>query len=254
MFFSVISGVDEYVSQSGMLAVAQPCGLPQLTASSSALDRLHCLGRQQEPLVLQDIAHVDVPRPNHLSRSPGCRPLGTTTPCSSLGPITISVERCDAGSASSSAFIALVFGSICVKPWTTRHLVVADLGRERRADRQPAHLLRHLLGVVARVRPEDDTAAPPLWRADRALAGAAGALLAPRLATTTADLAARLGVRACRGGRWPAGAPAPGASPAMFGSMPKTRVVELDRARPPRRCSVEHLYLHRSFSLLSPSR
>jgi hypothetical protein len=47
--------------------------------------------------------------------------------------------------------------------------------------------------VVARARAEDDAAAGPLRGADRALAGAAGALLAPRLRAAAADHAARAG-------------------------------------------------------------
>src|SRR4051812_28281913 len=55
--------------------------------------------------------------------------------------------------------------------------------------------------VVARRRTEDDAAAGEVRRADRALAGAAGALLAPRLGAAAADLAAGLGrVRALAAG------------------------------------------------------
>ena len=55
--------------------------------------------------------------------------------------------------------------------------------------------------VVAGLRAVRDTAAAPVRRADRALAGATGALLAPRLRATAGDLGARLGaVRAGAGG------------------------------------------------------
>ena len=57
-----------------------------------------------------------------------------------------------------------------------------------------AHLRRHVLTVVARVRAEDDAAVPPVRRAGRALARAAGALLAVRLLAAAGDLAARLRV------------------------------------------------------------
>ena len=74
------------------------------------------------------------------------------------------------------------------------------------------HLLRRPLGVVARLRAVDDATAGELRRAGRALAGPAGALLAVRLAATTADLAAGLGACACPGGRRPAGRRRPGGS------------------------------------------
>src|SRR5690606_8991549 len=56
------------------------------------------------------------------------------------------------------------------------------------------HLLRGPLRVVARLRAVDDATAGELRRTDRALTGAAGALLAVRLLAATADLAAGLGL------------------------------------------------------------
>ena len=72
--------------------------------------------------------------------------------------------------------------------------------RQRAAQRGAALLAVDLEGVVARLRAEDGAAAGPDRRARRAGAGAAGALLAPRLGAAAADLAARLGRRACPGG------------------------------------------------------
>src|SRR6185503_3468817 len=72
--------------------------------------------------------------------------------------------------------------------------LVAELGRERAAESQPAHLARQPLLVRARVRPEHGATAAVVRRGARALAGAARALLAVRLLAAAADLAARLGV------------------------------------------------------------
>ena len=72
--------------------------------------------------------------------------------------------------------------------------------RQRAAQRGAALLAVDLEGVVARLRAEDGAAAGPDRRARRAGAGAAGALLAPRLGAAAADLAAGLGRRACPGG------------------------------------------------------
>ena len=98
-----------------------------------------------------------------------------------------------------------------VEPVDHVDLLVGELGRERRAHRELDDLVRHLEGVAARVRSEDHAAACPLRSARRTLAGATGALLAPRLLAAAADLAAGLGaVRARRGAR-PAGCAPPGA-------------------------------------------
>src|SRR3954463_5292994 len=70
---------------------------------------------------------------------------------------------------------------------------------EHAAQRGAALLAVDLERVVARRGAEDDAAAGEVRRADRALAGAAGALLAPRLRAAAPDVAARL-----RRGRAPA--------------------------------------------------
>src|SRR5204862_3220807 len=57
----------------------------------------------------------------------------------------------------------------------------------------PPGLAVDLEGVVARLRAEDDAAAGPDRRADRAGAGPAGALLPPRLGAATAHPGAREG-------------------------------------------------------------
>src|SRR5439155_12772791 len=64
---------------------------------------------------------------------------------------------------------------------------------ERAAERELLHLGVDFLRVVARLRAEHDAAAGPQGRADGTGAGAAGALLAPRLLAAAADFAARLG-------------------------------------------------------------
>src|SRR6202042_72293 len=67
------------------------------------------------------------------------------------------------------------------------------VGRERGAERGPARLAVDLDGVVARMRPEYGAAARPDRRAGGTGAGAAGALLAPRLGATAGDFATRPG-------------------------------------------------------------
>src|SRR5690606_15961628 len=63
------------------------------------------------------------------------------------------------------------------------------------------HLLGGALRIVARLRAVDHATAGELRRTDRALTGAAGALLLVGLAATTADLGTGLGgVRALAGG------------------------------------------------------
>ena len=84
---------------------------------------------------------------------------------------------------------------------THEHLALGGAVGERRAQREADHLLGRALAVVARLRAVGHTTAAPVRRADRALAGAAGALLAPRLRATTADLGPGLrAVRARPGG------------------------------------------------------
>src|SRR5205823_9086279 len=64
---------------------------------------------------------------------------------------------------------------------------------QRAAQREANHLLGRALRVVARLGAVRDAAAPPLRRADRTLAGAARALLAPRLGAAALHLRAGLG-------------------------------------------------------------
>src|SRR5439155_10194940 len=59
---------------------------------------------------------------------------------------------------------------------------------QRATQRRALHLLVHAHRVVARLRPVRDAAAHPDRRADRAVPGPAGPLLAPRLLAATADL------------------------------------------------------------------
>src|SRR6516164_774794 len=83
-----------------------------------------------------------------------------------------------------------------------RDPAVAHPVRQRPAQRGRLHLLRRALLVRTGYRPVHDTAARVLRRAERALPGPPGALLAVRLLATTADHAARLGgVRALPGRR-----------------------------------------------------
>src|SRR5690606_2866898 len=70
---------------------------------------------------------------------------------------------------------------------------VAGPVRQRPAQRGGLHLLRRALGVTTRLRAVHDATAGELRRTDRALPGAAGALLPIRLRTATRDLAAGLG-------------------------------------------------------------
>src|SRR5207248_5774190 len=72
--------------------------------------------------------------------------------------------------------------------------VFADLVGEHGAHRATAHLDGQRLAIVARMRAEDDTAAAPLGRADRALPRPARALLFPGLATAAAHVGALLRV------------------------------------------------------------
>ena len=121
---------------------------------------------------------------------------------SSLAGATTRTRRAwpsPAPSASRTATNALVCGSsVMPKLVDDADRVVAELGGQRGAERDPAHLARQLLLVGARVRAEHDAAAAVVRRGARALARAAGALLAVRLAATAADLAA--GLRVVRAG------------------------------------------------------
>src|SRR5881397_2575945 len=66
------------------------------------------------------------------------------------------------------------------------HHAIAQLLRERRAQRALLYLLRQLIFVAARLRPEDDATLAPERVPDLAHARAAGALLTPRLLAAAA--------------------------------------------------------------------
>ena len=90
----------------------------------------------------------------------------------------------------------LVFGSSNASSEITAILPLCSGVGERRTQRAALHLLVDAHRVVVRLRPVRDAAADPLGRADRSLAGAAGALLAPRLLAAAA--------RPRRGSSWSA--------------------------------------------------
>src|SRR6185437_11379727 len=73
-------------------------------------------------------------------------------------------------------------------------LALGLLGRERGLEREAADLLLQAEFVAAHHRAEDDGAAAELRRAQAALAGAAGALLPPRLLGGALDVADALGL------------------------------------------------------------
>ena len=80
-------------------------------------------------------------------------------------------------------------------------LAVTGAVRQRATEGGRDHLLVGALGVVARRGAVHDATAGPDRRTARAVTGTTGALLAPRLGATAADLAAGLGVvRALAGG------------------------------------------------------
>src|ERR1019366_1024517 len=70
--------------------------------------------------------------------------------------------------------------------------------RKGRPQRLADHLARCALGVVAGLWPKGDPASGELGRPGRALAGAAGALLAIRLCAPAGNLCARLGAVGAR--------------------------------------------------------
>ena len=144
-----------------------------------------------------DAAPIRSATPTCVDRQDGdaARGCGTRAPrraCSSVR--TSSTEPPPAQSASSSAAF-LVDG--VSKRARVEHGDRAAVGvhAQRAAQRGAALLAVDLEGVVARLRAEDDAAAGPDRRARRAGAGAAGALLAPRLGAAAADVAAGLGRR-----------------------------------------------------------
>src|SRR5207245_1550775 len=87
------------------------------------------------------------------------------------------------------------------EPVDERPLARGALGRERLAERGAPHLGGHALVVLARGGAERLAAALPLGRPDRALAGAARALLLPRLPAAARHLAPPLGVVRARAPR-----------------------------------------------------
>ena len=108
------------------------------------------------------------------------------------------------GGPSSRPAACLVDGVVERAGVEPEHRAALGVQRQRAAQRGLAGLAVDLDGVVARAGAEDDAAAGPLRGADRARAGAAGALLAPRLGAAAADHAARAWWRACPGGARPA--------------------------------------------------
>ena len=87
-------------------------------------------------------------------------------------------ERCGTG-------LRLAVGDLDRIGDQQRALALAQ--RQSATQCRSAHLLGQIVGVVARNRTEDGTAARPLRRSDRALTSATGALLLPRLDATARD-------------------------------------------------------------------
>jgi hypothetical protein len=79
-----------------------------------------------------------------------------------------------------------------------RERLVADVVRERTGERGATHLAVDLDVEAAHARRERDAAAREVRGADRALAGPAGALLAPRLGTAARDEPTGLGATGAR--------------------------------------------------------
>ena len=103
--------------------------------------------------------------------------------------------------SASSANAAFVDGVSNLRGVEERDRLALGVHGERAAQCGALLLAVDLEGVAARLRAEDGAAAGPDRAAARAGAGAAGALLAPRLRATAADLAAGLGgVRALAAG------------------------------------------------------
>ena len=114
----------------------------------------------------------------------GARPRWAGPARAARGPSQPSAVR-----ASAACF---VLGSSNAELLDHDQLAAGQRVGQRRAERALHHLLVDALVVVAHDRAVGHAAADPLGRADRALARAAGALLAPRLLPAAADLAARL--------------------------------------------------------------
>ena len=99
---------------------------------------------------------------------------------------------------STSALACLVDGVSNAVAVDERERLVADVVRERAGERGAADLAVHLDVEAAHARRERDAAAREVRGADRALAGAAGALLAPRLGAAAGDEPAGLGATGAR--------------------------------------------------------
>ena len=91
-----------------------------------------------------------------------------------------------------SSTASSVEGSANAEPSSTPKRAVGCVLREHAAQRRAARLAVHLDLEVARCRRERHAAAGPVRRAGRARAGAAGALLAPRLRAAAGDEPAAL--------------------------------------------------------------
>src|SRR6185503_1132164 len=196
MLFSVISGririsrAVRLIGANSSRPARTGCGLPQVLAASFCerlLERHEAGALEHHPMGVQELIDGHVRRrldgqPRHVARGAG-QPLGQLAhdeqrrnlrdpergqrPDQRLGLAVAGVDRLD-----------------------RRKLAGRDLGRDRGAQRRPPHLARHVLGVAPRRRAERLAAALPLHGARRALPGAAGPLLLPRLAAAARHLAA----------------------------------------------------------------
>ena len=147
------------------------------------------------------------------------------------------------GSCSMTAFIALVFGSISASPSIDGQPLVAHLGRQRRADRQPAHLAAACPGCTSRGCGPQTTPPPPTAASGSSPGERARCPSGATACATAAHLAAGLGVVRAERGRSPAGAAAPGASPRYSARCPRP----FHRARllrPPRPAVLCNINLH----------
>ena len=135
---------------------------------------------EQQVLVAQHVVDVEALGAQHVDAAAGCarRARG----CVSAASITISTELRRAPRPASTSTQRLVLGASSASASTTMSAAfAARAARARRAARRAAPSWCSVCVVAARHRAEHDAAARPLRRADRALARAAGALLAPRL-------------------------------------------------------------------------
>ena len=123
----------------------------------------------------------------------GCARAAVARSASSASSADVGLAHVAQPEASSSLTPALVFGSVDAPVVDDDDLALGGAVGQRAAQREADHLLGRALRVVAGLGTVRHTAAAPLRRADRALAGPAGALLAPRLGAAAAHLGARLG-------------------------------------------------------------